>query len=86
MKLGPETKLDKRNKTTSKKKTFTSGRKIVTLLSCFKFLVNSEQYGGWIPDTESAEVMFLVKLTLYSTKNENGTKKSLTQHSYYCFE
>ena len=87
MKLGPVTKPDKRNKTTSKKKwTMTSCRKIVTSLSFFEFLANLEQSGGWIPDTDSAEVMFSVTVTFCLTKTENRTKKSLPQLSHYCFE
>ena len=42
MKLGPVTKLDKRNKTTSKNLKLASCRKIVTSLSFFGFLVNLE--------------------------------------------
>ena len=63
MKLRPVTKLDKRNKATSKNLTMTSFRKIVTSLSFFGFLDNLEQSGGRIPDTESAEVMFSVTVT-----------------------
>ena len=60
MKLGRVTKLDKRNKTTSKNLTLTSKncRKIVTSLSFFGFLANFEQSGGRIPDRESAKVLF----------------------------
>ena len=79
MKLGPVTKLNKRNKTTSKKLPLTSCRKIVKSLLVFGFLVNLEQSGGRIPDTESAKVMFSVKVTFFLTKTENRTKKSLTQ-------
>ena len=86
MKLGPVTKLDKRNKITSKNLTMTSCRKIVTSLSFFGFLVNLEQSGGWIPDKKSAEVMFSITVTFCLTKTENRTKKSLTQLSHYCFE
>ena len=86
MKLGPVTKPDKRNKTTSINLMMTSFRKIVTSLSFFGFLANLEQSGGRIPDTESAKVMFSVIVTFYLTKTENRTKKSLTQLSYYCFE
>ena len=64
----------------------TSCRKIVTSLSVFGFLANLEQSGGWIPDTESAKVMFSVKVTFYFLKPENRTKKYLTQLSHYCFE
>ena len=42
MKPGPVTKLDKRNKTTSKKLTMTSCRKIAMSLSFFCFLANLE--------------------------------------------
>ena len=86
MKLGPVTKLDKRNKTTSKNLTLTSCRKIVTSLSFFGFLANLEQSGGRIPDTESAKVMFSVIVTFCLTKTENKTKKSLAQLSHYSFE
>ena len=53
MKLGPVTKLDKRNKTTSKNFEID-----VILENCdvivifFKFLANLQQFGGRIPDTE----------------------------------
>ena len=86
MKVRPETKLDKRNKTTSKMLTWESYRKIMTSLSFFGFLANLEQSGGRIPDTESAKVMFSVIVTFCLTKTENRTKKSLTQLSHYCFE
>ena len=86
MKLRPVTKLDKRNKTTSKNLTLTSCRNIVTSLSIFGFLANLEPPGDRIPDTESAKVMFSVIVTFYLTKTENRTKKSLTQLSHYCFE
>ena len=63
MKLGPVTKLDKRNQATSKKLTLTSCRKIMTSLSFFGFLANLEQSAGRIPDTESA------KNYVFSNKN-----------------
>ena len=50
MKLRPETKLDKRNKKTSKNLTTTSGQKIVILLSFFRLMANLEKSGNWIPD------------------------------------
>ena len=86
MKLGPVTKINKRNKTTSKNFARTSFRKIVTSLSFFKFLANLEQSGGWIPDTESAKVMFSIIVTFFLTKTENRTKKSLSRLSHYLFE
>ena len=72
MKLGPVTKLDKRNKTTSKKLTMTSYMKVVTSLSFFGFLTNLEQSRGRIPDTESAKIMFsvIVTVSLQSLKRE----------------
>ena len=39
-----------------------------------------------IPDTESAKVMFSVKVAFGLAKTENKTKKFLTQLSHYCFE
>ena len=86
MKLGPVTKIDKRNKTTSKSFDVTSCREIVTSLSFFGFLVNLEQSRDRIPDTESAKVMFLVTVIFCRTKTENRTEKPLTQLSHYCFE
>ena len=79
MKLGPVTKLDKRNKVTSKNLTLTS-------LSFSGFLANLERSRDWIPDTKSAKVMFSVTGTFCRTKTENTTIKPLTQLSHYCFE
>ena len=58
----------------------------MTSLSLFGFLVNLEQFGGRIPDTESAKVMFSVIANVFLTKTVNKTKKSLTKLSHYCFE
>ena len=70
MKLLPVTKLDWRNKTTSKKIGFDVMSKIVTSLSLFGFLANLEQYAGLIPDKESAKVIFSVIVTFCFTKTE----------------
>ena len=86
MKHGPVTKLDKRNKTTSKKMMVTSFQEHVTSLSFFGFLANLEQSRDRILDTESAKVMFSVTVTFCRTKTENRTEKPLTQLSHYCFE
>ena len=86
MELGPVTKLNKRNKATSKKLMMTSCQKIVTSLSFFGCLANLEQSGGRIPDAECEQVMFPVTVTFFLTKTENRAKKSLTQLSHYCFE
>ena len=79
MKHGPVTKLDKRNKTTSKNLTLTSCPKIVTSLLFFGLLANLEQSRGRILDTESAKFMFSVTVIFCLTKTENRTKKSLIQ-------
>ena len=68
MKLGPVTELVERNKTTSKKLTLTSCRKIVTPLSFFTFLVNLEQFRGRIPDTEFPKSCVFSKSNLLSYK------------------
>ena len=87
MKLGAVTKLDKRNKTTSKKcddDVMSENCNVIVIF--FGFLASLEQSGGRIPDTESAEVMLSVTVTFSLTKTKNRTKKSLTQLSHYCFE
>ena len=50
MKLGPVTKLDKRNKTASKNLTMTSYHKTVAPWPFFKCTFNLEQSGSRIPD------------------------------------
>ena len=87
MKLGPVTKLDKRNKTTSKKFDVDVMSENCDVIVIFRIF---GQFGavrrGRIPDTESAKVMFSVKVAFGLTKPENRTKTSLTQLSHYCFE
>ena len=78
MKLGPVIKLDKRNRTTSKKLTMTSCRKIVMSLSFSGFLANLEQSAGRIPDTESAKVMFSVVITFCLKKMKTELRISNT--------
>ena len=51
MKLGPVTKLDKKNKTTSKKIDNDIMSENCDVIVFFKFLANLEQSGGRIPDT-----------------------------------
>ena len=58
MKLGPVTKIDKGNKTTSKNLTMMSCWKIVTSLSFFRFIANLEQSGSRILDAVSVKVIF----------------------------
>ena len=50
MKLGPVTKLDKRNKITSKKLTVTSCQQVLTSLSFFLIMTNLDQPGNRIPE------------------------------------
>ena len=59
MKLRPVTKFDSRNKTTTTttKLMTTSYRQIVSPLSFFKFMVDLEQSGSWVPDAYSVEIM-----------------------------
>ena len=86
MKLGPVTKLDKRNKTTSKKFDVDVMSENCDVIVIFRIF---GQFGAVRrPDsgTESAKVMFSVTVTFCFTKTENRTKKSLTKLSHYCFE
>ena len=85
MKLGPVTKLDKRNKTMLKKLLMASFRQIVTL-SFFRFMVSLEQSGSRIPDAEFVKLTFSLTVTFYLMKTEDRTKKSQTHLSHYCFE
>ena len=68
----PATKLDKRNKTTSKK----LGNGVMSsncdVIIIFRFLVDSEQSGGRILDGQPVKV--ILSLTFYLTKTEKLTK------------
>ena len=68
MKFEPATKLDKRNKTTSKNLTMTSCPKIVTSLLFFQFMANLEQSG--IPDCKRPDSAGTV-CKLYISINSN---------------
>ena len=78
MKFEPVTKLDKRNKTTSKKLSVTLCEKIVTLLSFFQFMACLQLFRSWILDAESVKLMFSIIVTLNLTKTESKFKKLLT--------
>ena len=86
MKLGPVTKLGKGNTATSKKFTMTSCQQIVMSLLFFRLTANLEQRGSPILDAWSVKRTISLTVTFYLAKNENMTKKSLTQLSYYCAE
>ena len=81
MKLGPLTKPDKRNKSTSK-----NCLKIVRSLIFFPFMINLEQSGKLTAEPQSTKLTFSLKVTFYFTKIENRTKTFFTQLSHYCFE
>ena len=85
MKRGPVTKLEKRNKTTSRKIDDDVISQIVTSLS---FLIYGQfgATGSRIPYEESVKRTFSLIITFYLTKTEDRTKKSLTQLLHYCFE
>ena len=61
MKLGPVTKLDKRNTATSKKLAMTS-------LSNSRLMTNLAQSGSWIPNGWSVKLTFSLTVTFYLTK------------------
>ena len=84
MKLGPITKLNKRNKITSKK--IWRWRHVGKLWRHCHYSGFWSIWRGRIPDTESEKVMFSVIANVFLTKTENRTKKSLTKLSHYCFE
>ena len=76
MKLGPVAKLDKRNKTTSKK--FGDDVMSVNCDVIVIFLIHG-QFGV------SVELAFSLTVIFYLTKSDT-TKNSLTQLSHYFFE
>ena len=87
IKLGPVTKLDKRNRATSKKfddDFVLTNYNVVVFF--FRFMANLEHSGTRILDAWSITFTFPLIVTLYLTKIENRTKKSQAQLSYYCFE
>ena len=86
MKLGPVTKLDRRNKTTSKRfdvDVMSENCDVIVIFWIFG------QFGAIRrPDFgyRACKVMFSVIVTFCLTKIENRTKKYLTQFSRHCFE
>ena len=86
MKLGPVTKINKRNTARSKKLTLTPCRQIAMSLSFFQFMTSLEQSGSLILNAVFVKLTFSLTVNFYISKNENNTRKSLTQLSYYYFE
>ena len=86
MKLGPVTKFDKRNKTTSK-----NIDDAIMLADCHGVVV-FPIYGqfGAIQKPDSGPIVckiyIFIKSNLLFYKTENTTKKSITQLPHYCFE
>ena len=90
MKLGPLTKIDKRNKATSKKKQ-KKKRRWHNARKLWRNCHFSDLWPIWSnPEagfrTDSKKLIFSLNLTFYLTKAENRTKKLKTQLSHYCFE
>ena len=86
MKIVSVTKLDKNNKTKSKKLTVMPCQEIVISLSFFQFMVNLEQSGSRIPEVQSVKRSYSLIVTFCLIQTENRTKKYITQLSHYCFE
>ena len=85
-KLGPVTKLDKKNTATSKKKsTMTSCQQIMTPLSFCQFIFNLQPSRSRIRVAWSITLAFLSIIAFYLIELETRTKISLTQLLHYCF-
>ena len=86
MKLEPVTKLDKRNKTTSKK--FDDDIKSAKCDVIIIFLIYGQFGAIWKLDSGCivCKTYIFIKNNLCLTKTEKITKKSQTQLSHYCFE
>ena len=86
MKLGPVTKLDKKNKITSKEFYNDVISRNCDVIAIFPMY---GQFGAiQKPDSGriTVKLMFSLTITFYLTKTENSTKKSPTQLSHYCFQ
>ena len=84
MKFDPITKLETRPR-----------RKILTMTLCQQILMFLSFFNLWpicshsenrISEVWSEKLIFSLIVTFHLTKPENGTKKTLTQLSYYCLE
>ena len=83
IKLGPVTKLVKKNKTLSK-------NLMMTLSENYGIILIFPIYGQFEvirkPDSGFISIKLIYRTYLYLTKTENRTKLSLTQLSHYCCE
>ena len=87
MKLGPVTKLNNRNKTTSKKIDDDAMSENLHFIAIFPI---NDQFGALRKLDYRRKVcktyIFINSYLLYCAKTENRTQKFLTQLSHYCFE
>ena len=86
MKLGPKTKLDKRNNTAP-----TDFDDDVMSENCDTIAIFPiyGQFGAlWKPNSRPilCKTYIFINSNFYLAKTESNTKKSLTQLSHYCFE
>ena len=87
MKLGPVTKLDKGNTTTSIKDNYnvmSTNRRVIVFF--FRFMANLKPSGSWSLDTWSIKLMFSLTVIFYLTNHLNRIKKPVIQLLYHCFE
>ena len=84
MKFRSVTKLDKKNKTASKKfenDVMSTNCDIIVTIPIYG------QFGAiWKPDSGCIACESYIFINSHLTKTENRTKKSPTQLSHYCFE
>ena len=73
MKLGPVTKLDKRNTATSKKIDDDVMSKNGEVIVFFRFMANLQSCGSRIPDAWSKKLKCSLITNFYFTKPENRT-------------
>ena len=86
MKLWSVTKIDKRNKTASKKIDDGFDSKNCDAIAIFP--IYNQFWAIQKPDSQRivCKIYNFINSNLLSYKSENKTKKSLIQFSHYCFE
>ena len=73
MALGSVTEHDKRNMAKSEKLMMMPCQHHCDTLSFFKFIINLEQSGSWIPEAWSLKLTYPLITFFYLTKIENKT-------------
>ena len=86
MKLGPVTKLDKRNKIMPEKFDDNVMSENFGVITIFPIDGQFRAIQKPVSGTWSVKRIFSLIAIFYIIKTENKTKKSLTQLSHYCFE